>query len=450
MRTAVDRMAYGNVTDQSRRVANAEGMGGPTHSATVGDQQGQQAWGAALQDSRMARAFGISQQELGEFQHNGVVTDKMAPALGKTLGLDADRSRSLLSGMRVNHHGLSVNPDNGALMLTHGELQSADGSRSVGNGMVTESKTLNGVQLLDKADELDKSGQTTAATGLRGMVGRGVHSSDGGHHGAAPKGQGLGSNESAVYSERTSFDGKMATVGVEHGADTRWFDTSSHREGTTLQQGDNVRIGSDINRGDHESKGSTYNESQGDKYDSQTAWQQALKADPLLFERITEPGITPQERTNRMHAVAAAISDGMRSAGISRSGQSRDSSRAEVSGGVGIPGTRIGGSTGAAYESSDAYDVNLGTQKHLEALESAWSKVGPNMDRSQATTAIAQAGQQSAQQEDAYFKEHGSSSYGATAIPGRGVDAIKKSIGYREMKDIDPSEMKTDASEMPD
>ena len=36
----------------------------------------------AEQDTRMAEALGVSQQELGEFRQHGVITDKMAPAIG--------------------------------------------------------------------------------------------------------------------------------------------------------------------------------------------------------------------------------------------------------------------------------------------------------------------------------------------------------------------------------
>ena len=45
---------------------------------------------------------------------------------------------------------------------------------------------------------------------MRGLVGRGVTSSDGRHHGTAPKGRGLTSNESATFMEKQSFDGKTA------------------------------------------------------------------------------------------------------------------------------------------------------------------------------------------------------------------------------------------------
>ena len=464
---SVDRNVGSNVTERMQTIGRSEGQGGPVHSEFTGRQQGEQSYGSALQDKRMAEAMGVSQQELGEFRQHGVITDGIAPAIGKNFNLDAQQSRERLSGKKINPHDLSVNQDTGQLMTTRAEMQGPDGSEVWGQGMVTNSGTKNGQQLLDKADELDKHGTSEsheAAANMRSLVGRGVTSSDGKHHGTAAKGRGLSSNETAEYMEKQSYDGKTAEISVRRGNDVKQFNTSSDTQGRTKEYGDRTKIGNktDIgnelvkgdrtqignrrDEGDHTTEGSTYTESQGDKYDPQTAWQQALKADPMLFKRITEPGITPQEREVRMQAVASAMSEGMKLAGVARSGSSSDFSRAEGSGGAHIPGTNIGGSAAAGYQSFDTYDVNLGTKKHMEALEWAWKTVSsnPGITRVQATATIAGAGQKSAQEENDYFKEHGTSSYGASALPSRGVDAAKKVFGIREAERPDVSKAGVD------
>jgi hypothetical protein len=81
---AVDRMAGAGVTQRAEDVGRAEGKGGPGHSEYMGRQQGQQSFGAALQDTRMAQALGISSGAWVQAKRRHL--DRMA-CNGKCLGL---------------------------------------------------------------------------------------------------------------------------------------------------------------------------------------------------------------------------------------------------------------------------------------------------------------------------------------------------------------------------
>lgn len=430
--TAVDRMAGANVTQKAEDVGRAEGKGGPVHSEPMGRQQGQQAYGAAQQDARMAQALGVSQQELGAFRQNGVVTDKMAPAIGKSLGLNESQSRGL-AGARVNPNDLSVNQNTGGLMLSHAEKQSADGKTTWDHGMVTQERTMGGSQILDKAQELEKSGHVEAAEGMRKLVGAGVTSSDGKLHGSAEHGRGLLANESATFMEKRSFDGKTAEVGARHGSDVSWYDTSSDRQGRTVDKGDHTRVGNTEDRGDHTTLGNTVTLNDGTTIPSQSAAQMALSGKPLLVSQVTKPNLSNDQRDAQRLAVAAAVSDGMASL-ITRRGTSEDSSGAEASAsaGIGIPGTKIGvgGSTSVGYRTSDQFNSSLMAQRYDSVMKSAQEEASAKgMSRADTNVLMSQRLQGAVQEEKAYFEEHGKWSYGASGAAARVGSALKGNKG---------------------
>ena len=449
MSAAADRMSSSNVARRAGDVNRTEGMGGWEHAGMKGRQEGEQSWGGAMQDQKMAEALGVNQQELGEFRQHGVVTEGMAPAIGKTLGMDSEQSRQLLTGMQVNPHDLTVNQDSGGLMLTHGRLQTADGATSLGEGMVTHSRTMTGSQLMDKADQLDKQGHHEAAAGMRGLVGRNVKSSDGKHHGMAAHGRGLLDNESAAYMEKQSYDGKTATVGVQHGSDVSWYDTTSDRQGRTVRHGNDIKIGNDLRKGDtvregndltkgdhtrigdtsdegdHTTLGNTVTLNDGTHIDGQSAAQMALNGKPQLVSQTTNPKLSQNERDTQNLAVAAAVSDGMGSL-ISRTGISEDHSSVDGSIGAHIPGTKIGGQVAAGARSSDQYSSRLMAQHYNEVLKSADQEAaGKGLNRGDTNVMKAQRLQSAVQEEKKYFEEHGKWSYGASAAAGRVANALK-------------------------
>jgi hypothetical protein len=420
MHRAVDRMSGANVTQRAEDVGRAEGKGGPGHSEYMGSQGGQQSFGSALQDTKMAQALGISQRELGEFRQHGVITDKMAPAIGNSLGLGADQSKKLLSGMKVNHNSLSVNQDDGRLMLTGAEIQSADGSRSVGGGMVTESSMMTGRQIMDKAGELEKRGHSEAAEGLRKLVNGNVASSDGRHHGMAERGRGLLANETATFSEKQSYDGRTAETYVKHGSDVSWFDTSSDRQGRTVRKGDEADIG------DHSRLGNTVTLDDGTHIPAQSAFQMAMDKNPLLVSQLFKPGLSDAERTSERINVAGSVAEGM-SSFISRAGTSEDYSGVEgaLGGSLGV----IGGSVRAGYNTTDRYNVNLGTQHYDKILSSAEQEAASKgLNEADTKSFATDRLQEAVLNEVKYFEKHGKWSYGTTGIAGRAVDAVKDSV----------------------
>jgi hypothetical protein len=405
--------------EQAHGIGSGLGYGNREFASQVGTQRSEQSVGAALQDARMANALGsISQKEIGEFRQHGVVTDRMAPSIGKALGLDAEQSKQLLTGMKVNPHDLSVNQDTGDLMLTHGEIQSADGSKTVGGGMVTEQRTLSSRQILDKAGELEKRGHVEAAEGMRRLVSGSVTSSDGRHHGTAERGRGLLANESATFIEKKSYDGKVAETSVKHGTDVSWFDTSSDRQGRTVRKGD------DVDRGDHVSLGNTVKLDDGTHIPSQSAAQMALEGKPLLVSQISRQGLSGNERDAQRLAVAGAVADGMGSL-IKRSGSSQDYSRADGSLGGNIPGTKIGGSVSAGYNTTDTYDSSLMAQHYNEVLKSAYNDATSKGLNKHDMDALASERLQGAVREEVkYFEKQGKWSYGATGGIARAGNAI--------------------------
>jgi plasmid maintenance system antidote protein VapI len=425
MHRAVDRMSGANVTQRAEDVGRAEGKGGPGHSEYMGRQGGQQSFGAALQDTKMAQALGISQRELGEFRQNGVITDGMAPAIGKALGLDAAQSKNLLSGMKVNHNALSVNQDDGRLMLTGAEIQSADGSRSVGGGMVTESSMMTGRQIMDKAGELEKRGHSEAAEGLRKLVNGRVASSDGRHHGMAERGRGLLENETATFSEKQSYDGRTAETYVKHGSDVSWFDTSSDRQGRTVRKGDEIAVGDHASYGDSTTlTGGTF---------IRGAAQMAMDGNRLLVSEISKPGLSVAERNTERLNVAGAVAADMGSL-VRRTGASEDYSSAGGSIGAGIPGTKIGGAVSAGYNSRDTYDVNLGAHHYNDVLKSAEKDAAARgLNKTDSDQYTADRLQAAVQNEVRYFEEHGKWSYGATGAGARAVDAVKDIVKKNEL-----------------
>lgn len=431
--------------EQAHGIGSGLGYGNRDFASQVGSQRSEQSVGGALQDARMASALGgLSQRELGQFRQHGLITDRMATSIGRSLGLNAEQSKKLLTGMKVNHHDLSVNQDTGGLMLTHGEVQSADGSKTVGGGMVTEQRTLSSRQLLDKADELEKLGHVEAAGGIRRLVSSSVKSSGGHHHGTSEPGKGLLANESATLIERKSFDGKIAETSVRHGSDVSWFDTSSHRRGRT------IREGADVDRGDHTSLGSTLKLDNGTHIPPQTAAQMALEGNPLLVSQTTKPGRTDAERDAQRLAVAAAVADGMGSL-ITRRGFSEDYSGVDGSMGAGIPDTKIGGSVSTGYRTSDQYNASLMGQHYNEVLKSAEQEaISKRLSAGDTNVLMSQRLQTAVQEEKKYFEEHGKWSYGATGTAERAGNAIKDSVHLRDMKDIDPKELSIDTDTMLD
>jgi hypothetical protein len=432
---AVDRMAGANVTERAESVGRAEGKGGPERSGVMGYQQGQQSWGAALQDMRMAEALGgISQQQLGEFRQHGVITDKMAASIGRTLGLSGEQSRQELSGMQVNPHALSVNQDTGGLMLTHGELQSADGSKILGHGMITRSSMMTGQQILDKADQFMKLGHTEAAEGLMKMVSPNVSSSDGRIHGMAEQGRGLLANEAAKFTEQTSYDNKFGTMSMEHGSAVQWYDTSSDKQGRTIDHGDHVRVGDSVDKGNHTTLGNTITLNDGTSIPAQSAAQMAMGGDELLVSQISRKGLTDKERDAQRLAVAAAVADGMGSL-IKRTGTSQDYSRADGSVGGNIPGTKIGGSVATGYNTTDTYDSSLMAHHYNEVLKSAFSDAASKgLNKKDMDAMAAERLQIAVQEEIENFEKHGKWSYGATG----GVTRIGEAIAGNDSEaDVD-------------
>jgi hypothetical protein len=319
--------------------------------------------------------------------------------------------------MKVNPHDLSVNQDTGDLMLTHGEIQSADGSKTVGGGMVTEQRTLSSRQLLDKAGELEKRGHVEAAEGMRRLVSGSVTSSDGRHHGTAERGRGLLANESATFIEKKSYDGKVAETSVKHGTDVSWFDTSSDRQGRTVRKGD------DVDRGDHVSLGNTVRLDDGTHIPSQSAAQMALEGQPLLVSQISRQGLSGNERDAQRLAVAGAVADGMGSL-IKRSGTSTDYS--SVEGSVGSPKFMgFGGSAAAGYRTTDDYNSSLMAQHYDEVLASAHKDaVAKGLNKHDEDELAAQRLQGAVREEVAYFEKHDKWSYGATGGITRAGNAM--------------------------
>jgi uncharacterized protein YdbL (DUF1318 family) len=278
---------------------------------------------------------------------------------------------------------------------------------------------MSGRQILDKAGDLQRLGHTEAAEGLRKMVSSDVVSSDSKITGGAEQGRGLLANETAKFMEQTSYDGKFATMSMEHGSRVSWYDTSSDRQGRTVRKGD------DIDRGTHVKEGSTYTANDGSFY--QGAAQMALDGNPLIVSQISKPGLSEQERDTERLQVAGAVATDMASL-IRRSGRSEDYSRAEGSVGAKIPGTSIGGSVAAGYQTADAYDANLGAHHYNEVLKAAHQEAATHKDWSKADIDkfTSQKLQSAVQEEKKYFEENGKWSYGAT---GAALRVAKKLTG---------------------
>jgi hypothetical protein len=246
------------------------------------------------------------------------------------------------------------------------------------------------------------------------------------------------SDESATFLEKQSFDGKTAKVGVEHGSETSWYDTTSDKQGRTVDHGDHVREGNTVDKGDHTTLGNTVTLNDGTTIPSQGAAQMALAGKPLLVSQITKPSLSNDERDAQRLAVAGAVAEGMGSL-IKRAGSSQDYSGVEGSAGAHIPGTTIGGSTSAGYRTYDQYDANLMGHHYNDVLKSAeHDAASKGLSRGDTNVLMSERLQVAVQEEKKYFEEHGKWSYGATGAVGRA-----KSV-YDHRNDIDLSKSGTD------
>jgi hypothetical protein len=312
---------------------------------------------------------------------------------------------------------LSVNQDDGRLMLTGADIQSADGARSVGGGMVTESRMMTGRQILDKAQGLEKRGHTKTAEGLRKLVSSNVKSSDGRYHGTAEQGRGLLADETASITEKQSYDGKSAETYVRHGSDVSWFDTSSDRQGRTVRKGDEVTVGDHASYGDSTTlTGGTF---------IRGAAQMAMDGNPLLVSEISRSGLSRAERDTERLQVAGSVAADL-STLISRKGSSRDISSTEGSVGGKIPFTEIGVSTSKGYQTADEYDVHLGARRYNEVLKQAEQGAsGRGVTRENIDRYVAQQLQTAVKEDVAYFEKHGQWSYGAFGVENRLKEQFK-------------------------
>ena len=150
----------------------------------------------------------------------------------------------------------------------------------------------------------------------------------------------------------------------------------------------------------------------------------ALEGKPLLVSQISRPGQSDNERDAQRLTVAAAVADGMGSL-IKRSGSSQDYSRADGSLGGNIPGTKIGGSVSAGYNTTDTYDSSLMAQHYNEVLKSAYDAAASNgLNKHDMDALAAERLQGAVREEAAYFEKHGKWSYGATGGITRAGSAI--------------------------
>jgi hypothetical protein len=421
--------AAGAVGDSQRALQTEESsaaLGGNAQLTQAGAQVGAAHEVGNIQSTaRNAKAFFgddsfesmVSMQKL---EQHGLLDERSAAAANKALGR-ADGKGPFHAGMKVNHHDWGAT-DDGNLMMLGASYQDGTGSFRVHDGMITESGTMTGRQLLDRASELEKRGHVEAAAGMRKLVGRDVVSSDGRHHGTAGRGRGLLANESATFMEKKSFDGKSAEIGVRHGSDVSWYDTSSDKQGRTVDHGDHMRVGDTIDRGDHTTLGNTVTLNEGTSLPAQSAAQMALERKPLLVSQITKPGISNDERDAQRLAVAASVADGMGSL-IKRSGSSQDYSG--LDGSVGGKVFGFGGAASTGYRTTDQYDSSLMAQHYNEVLKTAHHDAVLKGLNKQGTDVLAAERLQGAVKEEvAYFEKHGKWSYGATG----GVTRLGKAI----------------------
>ena len=415
-----DRIAASNVASQVQGVNRAEGLGGAGYAAQSGQQQGQAERGHMFQDARLAQAIGgLSHVERGEFERNGLITDKIAPAAGKALGLTPAQSKDLI-GARAD---FSVNQQTGQLMMTGARKQTADGSIEYANGVKTVSRTMTAPQILDKADQLEKMGHVATAQGMRNMVSPDAVSSSG-THGTAKAGRGILAHESAKLQEVRSFDDKLATVGVQHGSRSEWFDTASDRQGATVKKGNEVHIGNNTTVGNNEQHGDSYTLKDGSFY--QGAGQMAMDGESALVSQISKPGLTAAQRDTERLQVAGSVANDMQTL-IKRGGQSQDVSSVDGSKGLKILGT--GASLSKGYKTADSYDVNLGAQRYNEVMKQAEKEAlaKPGATRENTDKYVAQRLQGAVKEDIAYFEKHGAWHYGAAGVEARAIDAMKPS-----------------------
>jgi hypothetical protein len=395
-----------------------------TGSSRVGDIQATR---------RNAGALGLGNDFAGlaslrRLKENGLTDERSAAAVNKALGFSDDRG-PVRPGMHMSWSA----GDDGQLMVNRVDWQHGNEAGSISGGAMTKTGTWGSggegiYRAVQTAIRADDNSHGNFSMGMAGMIGektavraerelrqsgkveeantmRDFIKNARAHHDFKP-GRGITSDEALHYRMVQSMDGKTAEIGVRHGTETSWFDTSSDRQGTTIRRGD------DIDRGDHVSLGNTLKLDEGTHIPSQSAAQMALGGNELLVSQISKSGLSDSERDAQRLAVAAAVADGMGSL-IKRSGSSQDYSGAD--GSVGAKAFGIGGSASLGYRTTDQIDSSLMAQHYNEVLKSAYSEASSNgLSKQETDSMMADRLQNAVKEEVKNFEEHGKWSYGAT------------------------------------
>ncbi|MGK7346019.1 MAG: conjugal transfer protein TraG N-terminal domain-containing protein [Candidatus Nitrospinota bacterium M3_3B_026] len=208
----------------------------------------------------------------------------------------------------------------------------------------------------------------------------------------------LGAGERVQLSLAGDADG-WATAKAEHGASVLHYDLAQKRWLEQRLEG-HERVWQDIDK--HVTDQTTtvqegykvqrfavdeYLASWGAKYDSQTAIQAALNRDPRLYDAVTDPGLTGQQRDTLMWALSAQIVTGM----VSRL-EGIDADKASASLGVGGDAwiASAGASTSAETLSRESVDSRI-VDIHDRIISSYKESYSQKLNRMETGQAMADA-----------------------------------------------------------
>lgn len=377
-----DRMADAGMKENVQKVGGAERFRGSQEAMDYAGRNKSQDIGRSAQSEQIANSLyqggklehasnDQKMRAMGEFFNSGRVTENELPALAKATGMSQEAARKELLGATINPNSIGVDQNTGGLMLKNFEAVNGDKAIKYHDGMISETGTMTGSQILDKASALQKQGHPEAAAGLRSMVSPQATGSDG-KHGTAGHGRGMLSDEVMKYSEDRSVGGNHGVFKSEHGAAVEWKDTSrddQYRKEDHLTQKmsgvDKQQVDNDVIRSN-----------KGTEIATSTALQRVLNKDNSLVSGLTR---AHTEEGKRAQIAAIVSSLGAAIAPFeSRTGISMDSSEASarMSAGAGTPGfspvkASIDGSAGVSGQRVDSKQTNLVNQQLEQTLYKA-------------------------------------------------------------------------------
>ncbi len=377
-----DRMADAGMKENVQKVGGAERFHGSREAMDYAGRNKSQDIGRSAQSEQISNSLykGSSLEHasndqkmraMGEFFNSGRVTENELPALAKAMGISQKDARKELLGATVNPSYIGVDQNTGDLMLKNFDAVKGDKAIKYHDGMISETGTMTGSQILDKASALEKQGHPQAAAGLRAMVSPKATGSDG-KHGTAGQGRGILSDEVMKYSEDRSVGGKHGVFKSEHGAAVEWKDTSrddQYRKEDHLTQKisgvDKQQVDNDVIRSN-----------KGTEIATSTALQRVLNKDNSLVSGLTRAH-TEEGKRAQIAAIVSSLGAAIASF-ESRTGTSQDytDAHAKMSVGMGTPGlspikASIDGNAGIGGQRVDKKDTNLVSQQLEQTLYKA-------------------------------------------------------------------------------